>query len=214
MKAFFLKIWKDPVWSKVISAGIIGAVVWAWKLIDTDSFAVFWDFIVSVFNYMVSIPIWGIILIICIRWGIIRIIRSLRKGPYVSPVWNETVGNYTFSALYEDLTKLKAVERTARMIESSIAPHNDSLATLFWIYRDNFNAGVSNKIVYSGWDDGGYLAEIVGPKLLAFGLVEQIEDKGYAYNSYYSYLKYVTSEIGFKYLECCERLENESLGLR
>lgn len=34
MREFLDKIWKDPVWSKVISAGIIALCVWGWNMLS------------------------------------------------------------------------------------------------------------------------------------------------------------------------------------
>jgi hypothetical protein len=213
MKEFFLKMWKDPVWSKVIAAGILAFIALIWSLINFQGLIAFYRLIIIMLNYVIPIPIWGILLIITIRWVLIQIIQSEKKHPYVSSVWSEEVGNYVFSDLHKELSKLKALERTERMIKASIGPSNENLSVLFWVNRENFNAGVSNKINYSGYDDGGYLAEVVAPKLLSYGLLEKREDKGFSVNQYYSYTQYFISEIGFKYLECIEKLDNESMGL-
>jgi len=52
MKKKFISVWKDPVWSKVISAAILGLVVYIWSLVEGISFE---EKIVQIYNIKISI---------------------------------------------------------------------------------------------------------------------------------------------------------------
>jgi|GEM_PF-2748011 len=54
MKDIFFKIWKDPVWSKVISVGIIGLITLLWSQISERSFGYFIDKL----NINVPVKLW------------------------------------------------------------------------------------------------------------------------------------------------------------
>ena len=66
MKSFLLKAWKDPVWSKVISAGLIfifaACSTWITGLWPEIKSIVF--YILSLFVYEVVIPVWALCLIV------------------------------------------------------------------------------------------------------------------------------------------------------
>lgn len=66
MKSFLLKAWKDPVWSKVISAGIIfilaACFTWLsglWPEVKSTLL-----YILSLFVCEVVIPVWALFLIV------------------------------------------------------------------------------------------------------------------------------------------------------
>lgn len=66
MKSFLLKAWKDPVWSKVISAGLIfifaACFTWIsglWPEVKSTLL-----YILSLFVYEVVIPVWALFLIV------------------------------------------------------------------------------------------------------------------------------------------------------
>ena len=79
MKSFALKVWKDPVWSKVISAGLIFLFIpfftWVsgiWPDVKSVLLSVF-----SLIVYDVAIPVWVLFLIIPLLVSIIPLIQSI-----------------------------------------------------------------------------------------------------------------------------------------
>ena len=81
MKSFILKLWKDPVWSKVISTGLIvifGTLgTWflgLWPQIKTALIAV-----VGAFLYQVEIPIWLILALVPCLLFFIPILQSFKS---------------------------------------------------------------------------------------------------------------------------------------
>jgi hypothetical protein len=75
MKGFLLKVWKDPVWSKVISAGIIGGSILIWSSVDNVSFM---DKIRELYNLKVKLVY---VLLVLLILGVIRyLIKILNRN--------------------------------------------------------------------------------------------------------------------------------------
>ena len=82
----FQKIWKDPVWSKLIAAAIIGLaspiIIFLWSLIKQSSFKDSFYSIISVLNYMVEIPLWILLLTLTVMFFLVRVL--LKKAKFKS----------------------------------------------------------------------------------------------------------------------------------
>jgi hypothetical protein len=74
--------WKDPVFSKVISAALIGAAIWIWKALSSTSFSKAMDFITS----SITLPVWLLLLLVVGTVVGLWHIRPKRKPkPVVAP---------------------------------------------------------------------------------------------------------------------------------
>jgi hypothetical protein len=108
---WFKIVWKDPVWSKVISVGILAliALLWAWYQKKTPK--EMYDLVISFLNF--PIPLYLILSTI----GLLFLIRLLVKffKTKEDPLYSEPVGNYTFKELCQVLQKEKIEGQTVIM---------------------------------------------------------------------------------------------------
>jgi hypothetical protein len=73
---YLLKLWNDPVWSKVIASGIIGLILLIWNKLSIDTF-----------NIEYCIPIWtlfllALLILLCLLSPINTVISIIRKKPF------------------------------------------------------------------------------------------------------------------------------------
>lgn len=195
---WFLKIWKDPVWSKVISAGIIAAIAVIWAKISNYSWQEIYDFVLTVLSY--QIPIYLFLSIIALYYIIKLCIRLFKKRK--DPLWDEQMGNYTFKELYNILLTETFPVTTMRMQMSGMPAPEDNLLILFRIYYTILNKGVDFD---DNLDDGSYLYSVLSPRLLGYGLVEayqkplnDLPDR--------TEIAYKTSELGHKFHASLEKV--------
>lgn len=64
MKNLLLKIWKDPVWSKVIASVLFGGLVLLWSQFSATTFQAALEFLTS--NY--TLPVWVLAILIIISF--------------------------------------------------------------------------------------------------------------------------------------------------
>ena len=79
MKSFALRVWKDPVWSKVISAGLlfIFAAFFTWLSGIWPVVKGILLYVLSLFVYELAIPVWSLFLIIPFLLLLIPFIQSM-----------------------------------------------------------------------------------------------------------------------------------------
>ncbi|WP_027469100.1 hypothetical protein [Deefgea rivuli] len=76
MMNFLLRIWKDPVWSKVIATCIVAGAIWLWSTLNTSSFINTLFFL----NTTYPTPLWLLILLgVCTVVLIFRLISKKKK---------------------------------------------------------------------------------------------------------------------------------------
>ncbi len=191
-----LKIWKDPVWSKVISAGIILVIATIWAKYSNYSGQEVYDFFILVLTY--KLPIFVFLSIIGLYFLTKLLIRLLKIKN--DPIWDEQVGNYKFKELYQILLNQNLPVGTAGMRWSGRKPPEDNLLTMFHTYITFFNRGLnlSDKL-----DDGGYLYGVLAPRLVGYGLIDKIETKNLQIDV--MDIKYQTSEVGHKFYALLEK---------
>ena len=95
-----LKIWKDPVWSKVISTGIILLIATIWTKYSNYTSQDIYDFFILILTY--KLPIFVFLSVFGI-YILTKIIIKLFKRKE-NPIWDEQVGNYKFKELYQILS--------------------------------------------------------------------------------------------------------------
>lgn len=132
-------------------------------------------------------------------------------------ILNEVIGDYTFRELYEKLANERLLEKTQKMRDYQVGPPNASLLELFGSYRQTFNDGLKNsveKIIgYRTYEeDGGYLIDVVAPKLLSYKLLNKIEEQGFVINHTVLFITYETSQEGYKFFDCWDRLSDLQRG--
>lgn len=76
----FLKAWKDPVWSKVISVGLIGILgsLGSWLFGFWSQIKSLLMFILSCLTYEVDIPVWLLLVSIPLLLGLIPTLKSFK----------------------------------------------------------------------------------------------------------------------------------------
>lgn len=99
LKEGALKIWKDPVWSKVISTGIIAFIAIAWAKITNHSWKEIYDLLLGMLSF--KFPVYLFLLIVASYFIVKLCIRLFRKQK--DPLWDEHIGNYTFKELHNIL---------------------------------------------------------------------------------------------------------------
>jgi hypothetical protein len=190
-----IKIWKDPVWSKVISAAIIFIIVTIWAKYSNYTNEQVYNFFILVLTY--KIPIFLFLSIIGLYFISKLVIKLFKKKN--DPIWDEQVGNYTFKELYQILSIQNYPVGTVGMGYSGRKPPENDLLSMFHTYSPILNRGI-------GLDDdfdGGYLYGVLSPKLISYGLVDKIETKNIEIDV--MDIKYQTSEIGHKFFALLEK---------
>lgn len=215
---WFWKFWKDSVWSKVIANFIwdygrpfiipiiasIGAYIW--KSVDKNSF-------LSFIEYQVSFPLWVGLLAAFFGWLIIIFAKYWRKKRAVvarNPVWDTQIGNYIFEELYSKLNQKLRV-RTSRMDSSGVAPPDTLIVTQFKEHYEKFNKGISGgetlilrAIGELNMNDGGYIVDVLAPKLTEYGLLTETKDEQILSGKSYSIVTYRISDLGYHFYDCLQ----------
>lgn len=198
IREWILKIWKDPVWSKVISAGIITAIAIIWAKITNHSWKEIYDFVLNALSY--KVPIYLFLSVIAAYYIIKLCIWLFKKRK--DPLWDEQMGNYTFKDLYNTLLLETFPVTTMRMQMSGMSAPGDNLLILFKIYYTILNKGVDFE---DNLDDGGYLYSALAPRLLGYGLVESYQ-KPLNDLPDRTEIAYRTSELGHKFHASLEKV--------
>jgi hypothetical protein len=191
-----IKIWKDPVWSKVISAGIILLIATIWTNYSNYSSQQVYDFLILVLTY--RLPIFVYLSTIGLYFLAKLLIKLFKKK--TDPIWDELVGNYKFKELYHILANQNYPVRTVVMEWSGQTPPEDDMLTMFHLYIPIFNKGIN---LNDELDDGGYLYGVLAPKLIGYGLLDKIETKNLQIDVIDT--KYQTSEVGYKFYALLEK---------
>ena len=190
-----LIIWKDPVWSKVIAAGLIFIIAFIWARFSKYSITDIWNYAVKLLSF--RLPIYFILSIVGLAYIIIFFIKFFKRKDYIG---NEPMGNFTFKQLYLILQNQNLQVGTLSMNFSGTPPPQENLLILFQLYISYMNTGVT---IESHIGDGGYLYAILCPKLISYGLVDKIEIKNSELNIIE--IKYQTSELGKKFYSFIEK---------
>lgn len=194
--SFIKKIWKDSVWSKIISAGLILLIATIWTKYSQYSIENIYDFLISGLTY--KAPVFIFLSAFGAYFIINFFLKLLRKKP--DPIWDEQVGNYKFKELYKILSNQNYPVGTVGMEHSGIKPPNQDLLKLFHAYSPMLNRGID---LDSHLGDGGYLYGVLAPKLVGYGLVNKLESKNLEINV--MDIKYETSEVGHKFFSLIEK---------
>jgi hypothetical protein len=196
-KEVILRIWKDPVWSKVISAAIIFLVATIWAKYNHYSLSDIYNFSLNVLTF--ELPIYFFASLIGLFFIIRYSIKFFKNRK--DPIWDEQIGNYTFGELYSILQRQNLPVGTVGMGWSGQKPPDDDLLTLFHRYSSFLSKGIT---LEDQLDDGGYLYGVLSPKLVGYGIVEKIETKNLQLDL--MDIKYQTSELGHKFFALLEKV--------
>lgn len=196
IRNFISKIWKDPVWSKVISTIIILIITTVIMKLSNYSFKDILNLLITFLLY--KIPVFIFLSLISIYLIIKLIIRFFKNKP--DPLWAEQVGNYTFKELYNILSNRKLNIRTNGMKWSNKYPSEDSLLLQFHTFALIFNTGLD---IDNHLEDGGYLYGVVAPALLGYGLLDKIESQNINLETVTT--KFQTSEMGYRFFALLEK---------
>ena len=165
IKKAVLKIWKDPVLSKVIATGLLGLIAIGWAKLTNHSWNEIYLWLLVSLKY--KLPVFIFLSIIGLYFVFKLSINLFRKEK--DEFWDAQMGNYTFKELYNILiTETFPVQNVGMKMSLRPAP-TDDLLTLFRIYYTFLNKGVG---IEDNLKDGGYLYSALAPRLVGFGLVE------------------------------------------
>jgi hypothetical protein len=214
--------WKDPVYSKLIASYIDRAILTLWALIAAGA-VVAWQFFpiwfskaIAVLKYAVEIPVWGIISGGTVIWFfriLYRYLRRVRRKPVPrNPVLDTQIGNYTFEGLLKILESEKLRTQTERMAKEHVAPPDTSLLAQFSKNYEKFKVGVGSGDLlvvraegHLNTNDGGYVTDVLAPKLLEYGLLKASTSEhtvpGYG-TKQFTMTRYKISELGYKFSDC------------
>jgi len=167
-KDFFLKIWKDAVWSKVIAGGILVAIPIVWAKITNHSWNEIYQFVIKVLSF--PLPLYVFLSVIALYFIVKKCIQLFKKRK--DPFWDEQMGNYTFKELYNILLTETMPVRTKGMELFGRNAPNDNLLFLFQVYYSTLNSGFG---FGDNIDDGGYLYGVFAPRLVGYGLVDEYQ---------------------------------------
>lgn len=184
-----IEIWKDPVWSKVISTAIIFIIVTIWAKYSNYTNEQVYNFFILILIY--KIPVFLFLSLIGLYFISKAVIKLLEKKN--DPIWNEQIGNYTFEELYKILSSQNYPVGTVGMGYSRINPPENDLMSMFHAFSPILNRGIG--MDYEA--DEGYLYGVLSPKLVSYGLVDKIEIKNLEIDV--MDIKYQTSENGLPY---------------
>ncbi len=190
-----IEIWKDPVWSKVISTAIIFIIVTIWAKYSNYTNEQVYNFFILILIY--KIPVFLFLSLIGLYFISKAVIKLLEKKN--DPIWNEQIGNYTFEELYKILSSQNYPVGTVGMGYSRINPPENDLMSMFHAFSPILNRGIG--MDYEA--DEGYLYGVLSPKLVSYGLVDKIETKNLEIDV--MDIKYQTSENGYKFFALLEK---------
>lgn len=190
-----IEIWKDPVWSKVISTAIIFIIVTIWAKYSNYTNEQVYNFFILILIY--KIPVFLFLSLIGLYFISKAVIKLLEKKN--DPIWNEQIGNYTFEELYKILSSQNYPVGTVGMGYSRINPPENDLMSMFHAFSPILNRGIG--MDYEA--DEGYLYGVLSPKLVSYGLVDKIEIKNLEIDV--MDIKYQTSENGYKFFALLEK---------
>lgn len=195
-------IWKDPVWSKVISVGILAIIAFVWAWYEKKTPKGIYDLIIQVLNF--PIPLYFIFSAV----GLLFLIRLLLKffKKKADPLYDEQVGNYTFKELCQVLQKEKIEGQTVIMEWNREKPIDADLLSQFITFAPTLNQGVT----FEQPRDSGYMYALFCPKMMTYGLVDKIAAK---HHSGIDMEIYQLSELGKRFLALwdkhCLRVDKE-----
>lgn len=190
-----IEIWKDPVWSKVISTAIIFIIVTIWAKYSNYTNEQVYNFFILILIY--KIPVFLFLSLIGLYFISKAVIKLLEKKN--DPIWNEQIGNYTFEELYKILSSQNYPVGTVGMGYSRINPPENDLMSMFHAFSPILNRGIG--MDYEA--DECYLYGVLSPKLVSYGLVDKIETKNLEIDV--MDIKYQTSENGYKFFALLEK---------
>ena len=190
------KIWNDPVWSKVISAGIIFVIAALWAKFVNVSIIDIYNKSIDFLNF--RFPIYYFLLIVLLLFFIKFIAKKFKKKQ--NPYLLEKIGNYTFGELMTILMNKKPRGRTVSMEWGKENTPDKDFLTLFYNYYSYFNRGVK---LDDNYDDRGFIYGILCPELVGFELLDKIVTKNERLNI--DEIHYQVSENGKKFHSLIEK---------
>ena len=168
IKATFLKIWRDPVWSKVISGVILIGTPIVWAKITNHTWKEIYDFLIMILSF--KLPLFVFLSVIALYFIVKKGIQIFKNKK--DPFWDEQIGNYTFKELHNILLTESMPVRTKGMEMFGRDAPTVNLLFLFQVYYSVLNSGFG---FGDNIDDGGYLYGVFAPRMIGFGLVEEYQ---------------------------------------
>ncbi len=207
-KNFFVKIWTDSVFSKVIASSILLllSILTAFivKLFEGISIGDLFNQFLQIDIKLYLIILIAIILII----GYYVYLKFFNKrNLYKEEFLKQKVGNYRFGDLNNIL--LTTYVELPHSFRHKVGLKELDLLTLFKLFISQLNTVI-------GFDhpteEGGFIYYNLGPKLISYGLCENIPSLNNNTAGNINTYDITTSKVGYEFfalLEIYERMENE-----
>lgn len=202
------KLWKDPVWSKVISAGLIAFIVWVWAHINEYSAHDVYDGVLRTLAF--RIPVYLPLALVGLYYLAKAVIKSIKTKEKVDPIWGEQIGNYTFKELFDILSARFVPVQTRGMEWGGREAPKENVLIQFYARNMYYSRGVS--LDYPR-DDGGYLYGVLANVLMEYGLVRKVAEPNEELPNVLDDV-YYTSDLGAKFHSNLERLFHKDPDLR
>jgi hypothetical protein len=201
-KGKFEKLWTSPVWSKVISAGIIALITVLYSVVKTvfEDISLY-EAIIKVLNFEIEVYLYLIFSFFSIAiYFIINFIRNKINKRHLGFELDQKIGSFTFRELHNAL--LTHIIETPERLETYNTPRTIDLLTVFKIYARIFNQGVQ-------WEDDMDTYYKIGPTLMSYGIIEKVPTTNKSDTIGMEMLQ--TSKIGYEFLAMLEkwRIYNE-----
>ena len=196
--AYLLAIWRDSVWSKVISAGIIAGLALLGAKLANYSWPDIYHFILAALSF--QLPLYLYLAVFGLYFIFQKSIQLFQKKK--DPFWDVPIGHFTFKELYNILLTTYLPVSTRSMKIAGQAPTSDHFLTLFRAYYSYFNRGVT---IEDRIDDGGYLYAFFAPQMVGYGLVE-VYQRPDSNLSDVTDTAYKTSALGHQFHACLEKV--------
>lgn len=202
-KNYFIKIWSDPVLSKVISVLILSVLTILYSFLSSIFEKIsFRDALLNTLTYKFELYKILIFLIITIVLFIgLYYLRKKRKNTVGKFDIDQKVGSFTFRELYNALLTHKID------VFHELPPKKElDLLNLFIMYQRPLNMGVD-------WEYQDFLYYTLGPVLMSYGLTEKIPTTNKSDVTESEMIQ--TSNVGYEFLAMIERwrVYNDTLSI-
>ncbi|WP_269225594.1 hypothetical protein [Flavobacterium eburneipallidum] len=194
-KGKFESIWTNPVWSKVISAGIIASITILYSIVKNafEDISIY-EAIIKVLNFQIEVYLYLMFSVFSIAiYFIINYLRKKINKKHLGFDLDQRIGNFTFRELHNAL--LTHFIETPERLQYNAPPTID-LLTVYKIYARIFNQGVQ-------WEDDMDTYYKIGPILMSYGIIEKVPTTNKSDTIGMEMLQ--TSKIGFEFFAMLEK---------
>jgi hypothetical protein len=135
IKDFILKIWRDPVWSKLIAGAIAAIVLFIYAQVNSYTFKDLYGLIINVLTF--NIPVFLVFSIIGSLYLFIFFKKLLFKKSR-DPIWDEEIGNFSFEELYKIMQRQEIPARTSQQTPAGFREEKKQSIRFIYTFKNTF----------------------------------------------------------------------------